>query len=276
MLIWWAPVALAAALLCWPHRPATARIRRLAAGTSRLRPAWPRWAPLRRPGTAVGVVAAAALGLVTAGPAGAVAAALAVGTGLVRWRARRGEIRAAKATADLASALGLLAAELRAGAHPAVAAETVTEDAGPAAARALRLIAATARLGGDVAGALQREAHATPALQRPLAQLAAAWTLAQDQGIPLAEVLDAVRRDLDHRVRAGRRLQAALAGPRATAAVLAVLPVLGLVLGQTVGAQPWRVLTGTAAGQALLLAGTALSCAGLAWSARLITRAAAS
>jgi tight adherence protein B len=57
--------------------------------------------------------------------------------------------------------------------------------------------------------------------------------------------------------------------------VLAGLPVLGLLLGQAVGADPWHVLTAHAAGQLLLVVGTGLVCAGLAWSARLVNKVAA-
>jgi len=223
----------------------------------------------------VTVGAAAVVGFLLAGPAGAVAAAVAAGTALARWRARRREAQSLAATADLAGALGMVAAELRAGAHPATAAERVAADAGPVAAGVLGTVAATARLCGDVAAALRREADTARAIAQPLEQLAAAWTLAQRHGIPMADVLDAVGGDLDHRVRARRRLHAALAGPRATATVLAALPVLGLLLGQAVGAQPWRVLTATAAGQLLLMLGSLLICAGLAWSARLVASAAA-
>ena len=270
MLSWWVPLALSAAVLCWPYRPGRARVLTLTGPRPRRMTV-----VARRPGVAVAAGAAACLGLAVAGPAGAVAAAVAAGTTVARWRSRRRAARSVAATADLAGALGLLAAELRAGAHPAVAAERVAADAGAAATAVLGTIAATARLCGDVAAALRRESCTTAGLERPLAQLAAAWTLAQRHGIPLADVLDAVRGDLDHRVRANRRLHAALAGPRATAAVLAALPVLGLLLGQAVGAHPWRVLTGGEAGQVLLLVGSVLICAGLAWSGRLVAKAAA-
>jgi tight adherence protein B len=66
---------------------------------------------------------------------------------------------------------------------------------------------------------------------------------------------------------------AVVAGPRASAGVLAGLPVLGLLMGSGVGADPWRVLTTTGTGTVLLVAGVALEGAGLAWSARLIRRA---
>ena len=52
-----------------------------------------------------------------------------------------------------------------------------------------------------------------------------------------------------------------------------LLPVLGLLMGSGVGADPWRVLTTTGTGQVLLVGGVALEAAGLVWSHRLVERA---
>jgi tight adherence protein B len=264
--------AVASALLCWPARLARARLARLAPPAS----AWwrLRFRP-RRPGLAVAGAVGAVLGWLIAGGGGALGLALLTLTAATRWRARRAETAATAAMGELTAALGLLAAELRAGVHPAIAALRVAGDAGPAAAEVLATIEGAARLSGDVAGAMRRSASRSPALAEPIGRLAAAWRLAEQHGIGLADVLDAVRRDLDHRVRAARRLAAALAGPRATSLVLAVLPLLGLLLGQAVGAAPFRVLVGSAAGQVLLVVGSALVCTGVTWSARLVSRAAA-
>jgi tight adherence protein B len=60
-----------------------------------------------------------------------------------------------------------------------------------------------------------------------------------------------------------------MAGPRAGAAVLAGLPLFGVVLGELGGAGPLAVLSGTPPGQVLLVAGVVLICAGLRWSGRL-------
>lgn len=271
MLTSLAPLALSLAVLCWPYRVARARVAVL---DPSLDPSWPIHGLLRaamgQPPVAVAAIVGGVIGLTTAGLAGALPAALAAATAVSRWQARRRQARSLAVAADLAAVLGLLTAELRAGAHPATAAEHAASDAAPITAAVLTSVAATARLCGDVPQVLRRQAQAVPVLQQPLDQLAAAWTLAERHGIPLADVLDTVRGDLDHRVRARRRLHASLAGPRATAAVLACLPVLGLLLGQAVGAQPWRVLTETAAGQALLVIGVTLICAGLTWSARLV------
>jgi tight adherence protein B len=68
---------------------------------------------------------------------------------------------------------------------------------------------------------------------------------------------------------------AVLAGPRATAAVLGLLPLAGVGLGLLVGADPLATLVGTAAGRACLLAGGVLWGAGLWWTARMVASAAA-
>jgi tight adherence protein B len=94
-------------------------------------------------------------------------------------------------------------------------------------------------------------------------------------GCSLAAVLTAVEDDLRARSRHRLELRAATAGPRAGAAVLAGLPLLGLAMGSGVGADPWRVLTTTVAGQVLLVAGVAFEVVGLRWSRWLVRRAVA-
>ena len=58
-----------------------------------------------------------------------------------------------------------------------------------------------------------------------------------------------------------------MAGARTTATVLAALPLLGIGLGEVIGAQPLRFLF--AGGQWLLVVGVVLTCLGLAWSDRI-------
>src|SRR6185312_4186804 len=105
---------------------------------------------------------------------------------------------------------------------------------------ALAKAAGAARLGGDVPAVLRSAAPAH--LRSWLNRLAQAWALADRYGIPLADLLEAVRSDTEHRVRFSAEVAARLAGPRATATVLAGLPLLGLALGQALGASPLRVL----------------------------------
>jgi len=65
-------------------------------------------------------------------------------------------------------------------------------------------------------------------------------------------------------------VQAQVAGPRATATVLGALPVLGVLLGEGIGAHPWAVLSGTVVGQALLVVGVVLLGAGIEWTERIV------
>lgn len=257
-----------AAALCWPSRVPAERLRAVSDGS--------RGDGWRLPtGKSVAVAAVVAGGLCAywlLGPAGGAVGALFALTAVRRVQARRRGVARIAATREVAEALGGLVAELRAGAHPAVAADSVAADmrAGSGqsswAGTGLRAIASAARLGGDVDVALGDTAAAgSTALHR----VARAWALAQRHGLPLADVLDAVRRDLDAGVRFAGQLQARLAGPRASAAVLAGLPAVGLLLGEGMGARPVDVLASTGGGQALLVLGGLFLVAGIGWSGRL-------
>ncbi|MGH3761298.1 type II secretion system F family protein [Actinophytocola sp.] len=252
-------VCCAAALLAWPSALATRRLSDLTGERRhrRLRPP--------RPSSVTLAATATAAGWALAGLGGAVAAFLVTVTAWRRWRAR-GELQRALSSVDgLAEAIRSLVAGLRAGAHPAEAAEAAAIDAQPAAAASMRAIAAAARLDGDVHLALR--AAGPESLATGLARVSRAWALAGRHGLPLAEILDTVGRDLEQRVRFARQVLARMAGPRTSATVLAVLPALGVALGEAIGAQPLRMLTGP--GQLLLVVGVALLCAGVAWCGRL-------
>ncbi|HEY2221639.1 type II secretion system F family protein [Actinomycetospora sp.] len=257
-------VLAAAATLAWPPASAAGRVRALR----------PRADHGQRPGVArVPVVVPAGAGLVlavlVAGVGGAVAVSV-LGAVLLRARATRRRERARTETvAALAEGLAAFAAELRAGHPPASAAAAAGRDAGPGCRGALTLVEATARLGGDVPAALRDHAATDPLAGPHLVRLADAWSLADRHGIGLAGLAEAVAEDLRARSRFAGHLSAQLAGPRTTAAVLAALPGIGLVLGELVGAHPLGVLTGTGVGQGLLVVGSVLVAAGLEWSARL-------
>lgn len=258
-------VLAAAAVLTWPPACAAGRVRALR----------PRADQDRRPLVArVPLAVPAGAGLLLAALVAGVGGAVAVGVlGAVLLRARRTRARERardRTTAGLAEGLAAFAAELRAGHPPASAAAAAGRDAGPGCRGALTLIEATARLGGDVPAALRDHAGRDPLAGPHLLRLADAWSLADRHGIGLAGLAEAVAEDLRARSRFAGRLSAQLAGPRTTAAVLAALPGIGLVLGELVGAHPFRVLTGTGPGQGLLVVGAVLVAAGLEWSARLI------
>jgi tight adherence protein B len=287
-------LALACALMCAPSRVARARLSAL----------WPRVAPVRRRRLRIGGPAALGVvaGLLTAGPGGALAGLLLVTT-IARGRATRAtEAAEATGAAELADALRRITDELRTGSHPAVALAGSTAD-GPVASALLVTAAAAARLGDDVPAALRRgaaggpDAEADPnaavprrsgakatATRRPavagrpgvraeLERVAAAWSLAERHGIPLADLLAGVHNDIRWRVRFGAGVRAELAGPRATAGVLTALPALGVGLGQLMGADPIGVLRGGALGQALLVVGVGLVALGRAWTEQILRRA---
>jgi tight adherence protein B len=251
------------ALLCWPDTRAATRLRTIAGHRPRKR--------LRTPSAVTTTVAAVVAGWLIAGIGGAVAATLLASTTRRQLRARAESRQSLTAIDGLAEALHALVAALRTGAHPATAAELAAEDAQPQTAATMRAVATAARLDGDITSALSTAR--SPALATALSRVATAWQLAQRHGLPLAEVLEAVRRDLEHRARFTRQVLARMAGPRSSALALSLLPAVGIALGTAMGADPLAVFTGTALGQLLLVAGVALLCAGVGWSNRITTRA---
>ena len=89
----------------------------------------------------------------------------------------------------------------------------------------------------------------------------------------MPDLLAGVHADLRWRLAYAGRVGAALAGPRATAAVLTALPALGILLGELVGAGPLQVLRSGVLGQVLVVSGVGLAAAGAAW-ARAVLRSA--
>ncbi|WP_371103461.1 type II secretion system F family protein, partial [Streptomyces sp. PU_AKi4] len=65
-------------------------------------------------------------------------------------------------------------------------------------------------------------------------------------------------------------LRAQLAGARATAVLLAGLPVVGLALGAALGADPLHILLHTPSGLLCLAAGGVLEGLGLWWALRIM------
>ncbi|MDV8055641.1 MULTISPECIES: type II secretion system F family protein [unclassified Rhodococcus (in: high G+C Gram-positive bacteria)] len=191
------------------------------------------------------------------------AAAMAGGTGRRRYRRRLERDRRADELNWLATGVEVIIGELRVGSHPATASAVAADECGGIASTALRGAASRSRLGGMAADGI---ASSDSLLDPELGRLAAAWRVADEHGLALAELLDAVREDLLGRRRFRERTDASLAGARATALVLAGLPILGVALGQLMGADPLDILLGGGLGGMLLLIGTALGCAGLLWT----------
>jgi len=252
------------ALLCWPDTRATARLRAIAGHAPRKR------LHTSRPSAVTAMVAAVVAGWLVAGVGGAVAATLLAATVRRQLRTRTENCESLIALDGLAEALRSFVASLRTGAHPATAAESAAEDAHAETAAAMRAVGAAARLGGDVTVVV--DTARSPTLVTALSRMATAWQLAQRHGLPLADVLDAVRRDLEQRARFTRQVIARMTGPKSSALVLSLLPLLGIALGEAMGASPLLLLTGTGLGQLLLVMGVALLCAGVVWSSRITNK----
>ncbi len=220
------------------------------------------------PYVAAGAFAAVAILL----PATAVLAVVVVcATAIVRYRRRRRARRAAEEGATLQAALDVLVGELGVGAHPVRAFHVAAAESVGAVAASLRAVAARARLGADVTAGL-RAAACSSALPAQWDRLAVCWQLASDQGLAIATLMRAAQRDIAERQRFSARVTSSMAGARATAAVLAGLPVLGVLLGQLIGARPLSFLLGGHGGGWLLVVGTTLACGGLLWSDRITDR----
>jgi tight adherence protein B len=175
-------------------------------------------------------------------------------------------------------AVSVLAADLNVGRAPAQALADLVQDleAAPDAtrgrlSRVLRPVVEAEALGGSVPAALRHAARTDGCAE--LERLAAAWQVAESLGAPVAQVLDGVSASLRHHADHRRAVRAELAGPRASARLLATLPALGILMGSGLGAHPLQVLLGTPYGQAALVAGVGLELAGLAWTDRLAVAA---
>lgn len=218
-------------------------------------------------GAALAVAAIAVLAPVTVTAAGVVIA----GTVALRRRGSRARARRAEESAALQGALGILVGELRVGAHPVVAFESAAAEVDGTVASSLRAVAARARLGADVAAGLRSVAeHST--VPNYWERLSASWLLAQTHGLAIVALLGAAERDIIERERFTSGVTAAMAGARATAAILAGLPVIGVGLGHLIGAEPLRFLLSGGVGGWFLFVGVTLACAGLWWSDRITDR----
>ncbi|MFF1440742.1 type II secretion system F family protein [Streptomyces sp. NPDC058295] len=238
-----------------PWRQLTGEFRKL---RGRWRPEW--WAPV------AGLILALLGGSVLPVVAGA------AGVPLLRRARRAAETRrAGERRGDAVIALcAALAGEVLAGRQPGEALRRAAQDSGGLGAAQPSVLAA-ARFGGDVPKALAAAARQPGA--DGLLGLAACWRVAVDQGAGLAAGLDrleaALRTERDQRA----DLRAQLAGPRATVVMLAGLPVLGLLLGAALGANPLHVLLHTGAGLGCLLVGGVLEGVGMWWALRIVRHA---
>lgn len=199
-------------------------------------------------------LAAAAAGLLLAGPVAAVALG---GYGTLAARAllrRQAGRRADRVRRHQLDQLCGLAADLRAGLPVPVADERLTLGRpGPRAGTDRDAAAGDRRSGSD---RLERLARA-------------AVRLADRTGAPLAELLERIEADARSTDRGLAAADAQAAGARATALLLAALPVGGIGLGYGIGVDPVAVLLHTPVGGACAVVAVALQVAGLFWAERL-------
>lgn len=197
------------------------------------------------------------------GPSGtplAAAAVLAL-SGLAFARSAEVSRRARQAARRRQAVVGFgeaLVGELRAGQPVTVALERSVE-AWPEVAA----VVAAARVDADLPAALRRLAELPGA--EALSHLASAWQLCATTGGGLAsavaQVLETARAD----AAALRQVEGEVASARATARLVAGLPVVVLIAGQGLGAHPWAFLLGHPLGVACLAGGLLLVHVGLAW-----------
>ncbi|HET6816681.1 MAG TPA: type II secretion system F family protein [Mycobacteriales bacterium] len=251
-----AALAAAAGVATWP----SARRHRLRVVCS--------GAPTLRSRDGLLVVALVQLAALMLGVPGLVTGAL-VGAAVVSAVLRRradGRLRARRQDA-VVDVVFALAAELRAGRTPAQALAGAAES--------------TDVLRAHLSDAARAVRSGTPAAEplRALSQLrgcevfasvGAAWQVTEQAGGAVAEVLDRLGATLDADAADRRAFDAALAGPRASMTLLAGLPVLGLLMGQSVGAHPLRLLLHQPVGWALLTGAGLLEAVGVLWSRRLV------
>ncbi|WP_199180184.1 hypothetical protein [Verrucosispora sp. ts21] len=224
-----------------------------------------------------------------AGPVAAVACGGYGALGLRAWHRRGATVLRVRVRRERLDQLCALAADLRAGLPVPVAAEalglvrpvsTVRRELAASAtgqtARAQRLdkpalpdpvLPGSSTSTGD----LSESAGRLAAPDRPGQLAQAAVRLADRTGAPLADLIERIEADARSADRAVAAAAAQAAGARATAWLLAALPLGGIALGYGIGADPLQVLLHTPIGGACAVTAIALQVVGLLWADRLGT-----
>lgn len=204
---------------------------------------------------------AGVVGALVAPRVGALALLLAAAaTGVVGlFRRRRRRQQRAGVAARVRESCEVLAGELVSGRPPGQALETAA-----VAWPVLGAAAAAFRVGADVPGTLRHLATSVDGAD-DLRVLAGAWQVAHRTGQGLGAAVERVGGTLQAAAATRRQVEEELASARATARLVAGLPVVALALGSGVGGNPWAFLLGEPAGLACLGGGLAFELAGLWW-----------
>ncbi|TFB68633.1 hypothetical protein E3N85_06005 [Cryobacterium sp. Hz9] len=164
---------------------------------------------------------------------------------------------------------------LRAAARAAARGDSVADAiAGQAHRQAREKQVAGGSARAAVAGRARRRGDAAVQAERAWLGLAAAWQVATQAGAPLAGCLRELAASLRELAQVQRDLEVALAAPRATARLVMVLPVIGVVFGSLMGFDSLHTLFATLPGLVCLGGGALLMLAAASWNRALVRRAA--
>jgi tight adherence protein B len=179
---------------------------------------------------------------------------------------RRRRAEAERAARDAVEMLDALAPALRAGLPP-VAALRLIRSTSPHGRLALRQLDEAAARGEPLGPTWCAYAEAVDS--DDLRFVAAAWTLCDTLGSPIAPTVSTLSEMVRRRRAVRQRIAAALAGPQATMRVLTALPLTGPVLALAVGVPPSDLYAQPSAAVSVVT-GLVFLILGRAWTNRMV------
>ncbi len=193
-----------------------------------------------------------------------------VGRGPMPGRAPPTDESGLQPLAAVVQRLGVL---LSAGVAPTSGWSYLAEFAEPSVHARVSTIAGAAQSGAPIAEAILAAADLSGDERGAWCGLAAAWFVATESGAPLAATLATFADSLRSLAQNHRDVQTALAGPVATARMVMILPVVGVLFGLALGFNTVGVLFGTPIGVGCLVIGIGLMVLARWWNRHLIQSA---
>jgi tight adherence protein B len=186
---------------------------------------------------------------------------VAIGVGVTRWLLRRAayERRRKDGRDQVIRGCGILAGQLAIGELPATAVKVTASETALFAP-----VAAAVDVGGDPVAAFRLIAQ-QPGCEA-LTQLADGWQVCLRTGMPLSDTVQVAVTNVEREVEREATREAELASARTTGRMLAALPLVGMLMGFTVGADPFAFITGSVFGQLCLFGACCLAGGGLIWT----------